>query len=63
MFNRAVGKAGSAEAQDGGRVVFKRRKRQRPATQDVKRNDFANVLDQMKTALDDDMTAQFVTQS
>ena len=28
---------------------------------DVKQYDFANVLDQMKTALNDDMTAQFVT--
>lgn len=60
VFNRAVGKAGSAEAQDGGRIIFSVASASVPPL-DVKRNDFANVLDQMKTALDDDMTAQFVT--
>jgi peptidyl-prolyl cis-trans isomerase D len=60
VFNREVGKAGSAEAQDGGRIIFSVASASVPPL-DVKRNDFVNVLDQMKTALDDDMTAQFVT--
>ncbi len=60
VFNRAVGKAGSAEAQDGGRIIFSVASANVPPL-DVKRYDFANVLDQMKTALNDDMTAQFVT--
>jgi peptidyl-prolyl cis-trans isomerase D len=60
VFNRTVGKAGSAEAPDGGRIIFSVANASVPPL-DVKRYDFANVLDQMKTALDDDMTAQFVT--
>ncbi len=60
VFNRAVGKAGSAESGDGGHIIFSVASASVPPL-DVKRNDFVNVLDQMKTALDDDMTAQFVT--
>jgi len=61
VFNRAVGKAGSAEAQDGSRIVFKVASASVPPF-DGKKFDFRNVLDQMKTALNDDMTAQFVTE-
>jgi peptidyl-prolyl cis-trans isomerase D len=60
VFNRAIGKAGSAERPDGGRVIFSVASASVPPL-DVKQYDFANVLDQMKTALNDDMTAQFVT--
>lgn len=61
VFNRAVGKAGSAEAQGGGRIVFRVASASVPPL-NVKRFDFRNVVDQMKTALNDDMTAQFVTE-
>jgi peptidyl-prolyl cis-trans isomerase D len=60
IFNRAVGKGGSAERDDGGRLIFTVASASVPPL-DVKRFNFRNVVDQMKTALDDDMTAQFVT--
>jgi peptidyl-prolyl cis-trans isomerase D len=61
VFNRAIGKAGSAEAQDGGRIVFKVTNGVVPPMSASTFN-FGSVTDQMKTALSDDTTAQFVSQ-
>ncbi len=61
VFNRGIGKAGSAEAQDGGRIVFKVVSGVVPPLSASTFN-FGSVTDQMKTALNDDTTAQFVTQ-
>lgn len=60
IFNRAVDKGGSAERDDGGRLIFKVASASVPPLNE-KRFDFRNVVDQMKTALDEDTTAQFVT--
>jgi peptidyl-prolyl cis-trans isomerase D len=60
IFNRAVGKGGSAERDDGGRIIFTVASASVPPL-NAKRFDVRNVMDQMKTALGDDMTAQFVT--
>ena len=49
-----VGKAGSADAQDGGRIIFKCRQRQSSRRSTAQRYDFASVIDQMKTALNDE---------
>ncbi len=61
VFNRGIGKAGSADAQDGGRIVFKVVSAVVPPISGSTFN-FSSVIDQMKTALNDDTTAQFVTQ-
>ena len=61
VFNRGVGKAGSAEAQDGGRIIFKVASASVPPL-NVGRFDFRNVVDQMKTALNDDINAQYLTE-
>ncbi|QAY96786.1 peptidylprolyl isomerase [Methylovirgula ligni] len=61
VFNRAIGKAGSAGTQDGGRIVFKVTNGVVPPISASTFN-FGSVTDQMKTALNDDMTAQFVSQ-
>ncbi|MDR3407148.1 MAG: hypothetical protein P4L68_01465, partial [Methylovirgula sp.] len=61
VFNRGIGKAGSAEAQDGGRIVFKVVSGVVPPLSASTFN-FGSVIDQMKTALNDDTTGQFVTQ-
>ncbi len=61
VFDRPVGKAGAEAAQDGGRILFKVTSASVPPL-NVAHFDFRNVLDQIKTAVDEDMTAQFVTQ-
>jgi peptidyl-prolyl cis-trans isomerase D len=61
VFTRGIGKAGSAEAQDGGRIVFKVASGVVPSIKTSTFN-FQSVIDQMKSALNDDMTAQFVAQ-
>ncbi len=61
VFDRKVGAAGSVAAEDGNRVLFKVVDAKVPPL-DVNRPDFRNIVDQMKTALDEDMVAQYVGQ-
>jgi peptidyl-prolyl cis-trans isomerase D len=61
VFDRPVSTAGSAAAANGDRVLFKVVDAKVPPL-DVKRPDFANIIDQMKTALDEDAVAQYVGQ-
>jgi peptidyl-prolyl cis-trans isomerase D len=61
VFNRPVGSAGSAAAENGDRILFRVVDAKVPPL-DVKRPDIANVIGQMKTALDEDVIAQYVSQ-
>jgi peptidyl-prolyl cis-trans isomerase D len=61
VFDRPVDSAGSAAAENGDRILFKVVDAKVPPL-DVKRPDFANIVDQMKTALDEDVIAQYVSQ-
>jgi peptidyl-prolyl cis-trans isomerase D len=61
VFDRKVGAAGSAAAENGDRVLFKVADAKVPPL-DVNKPDFHNIVDQMKTALDDDLVAQYVGQ-
>jgi peptidyl-prolyl cis-trans isomerase D len=61
VFDRKVGAPGSAAAENGDRVLFKVADAKVPPL-DVNKPDFHNIVDQMKTALDDDLVAQYVGQ-
>jgi peptidyl-prolyl cis-trans isomerase D len=61
VFDRAVAAAGSSPANDGTYVLFKVADGKIPPL-NVNRPDFKNIVDQMKTALDDDVVAQYVGQ-
>ena len=61
VFDRPIASAGSAPAENGDRILFKVVDAKVPPL-DVKRPDFANIVDQMKTALDEDVIAQYVSQ-
>ncbi len=61
VFDRSVGTAGSAPDEDGTRILFKVADAKVPPL-DVNRQDLHNVVDQMKTALDDDLLAEYVGQ-
>lgn len=61
VFDRAVGTAGSAPDADGTRMLFKVVDA-KVAPLDVKRPDIRNIVNQMKTALDEDLLAEYVGQ-
>jgi peptidyl-prolyl cis-trans isomerase D len=60
VFDRPIGAAGTAPARNG-RVLFKVADAKAPPL-DMNRPDFRNIVDQMKTALDEDILAQYVGQ-
>jgi peptidyl-prolyl cis-trans isomerase D len=61
VFDRSVGTAGSAAGEDGTRILF-RVIDAKVSPLDVNRQDLHNIVDQMKTALDDDLLAEYVGQ-
>lgn len=61
VFDRKVGAGGSAPTANGDRVLFKVVDAKVPPL-DLNRPDFQNIVAQMKTALDDDLVAQYVGQ-
>jgi peptidyl-prolyl cis-trans isomerase D len=61
LFDRKVGSSGSAPGENGDRILFNVVDVKVPPL-DVTRPDIHNIIDQMKTALDEDMVAQYVGQ-
>ncbi|HLH10921.1 MAG TPA: SurA N-terminal domain-containing protein [Methylovirgula sp.] len=61
VFDRKLGAGGSAMTGNGDRMLFKVVDAKVPPL-DLKRPDFRNIIDQMKSALDDDLIEQYVTQ-
>lgn len=61
VFDRKLGAAGSAPTEEGDRIIFKVADAKVPPL-DVNRPDFRNIIDQMKTALDEDLLEQYVGQ-
>ena len=59
VFDRPVSTAGSAATENGDRILFKVVDAKVPPL-DAKRPDFANIIEQMKTALDEDLIHQYV---
>ncbi len=61
VFDRSVGTAGSAPDADGTRMLFKVVDAKVPPL-DLNRPDFRNIVKQMKTALNEDLLAEYVSQ-
>lgn len=61
VFNHGVGTAGAVATSDGARVVFKVADAKTPPL-DLKNGSLQPILDQLKTALNEDMDTQYVAQ-